>query len=399
MLFRYRDGSRTLSIELLGMTDSKTYVSIIGAGPAGLAMAACLTRLQIPHEIYEESGQTGNAWRNHYDRLHLHTVRSLSHLPYMPMPRNYPQYPSRQQVVDYLEMYAQHFDIQPHFQTCVTSVIRKNGAWEIGFDGRPPVLCAHVVFATGVNRKPNIPVWPGQESFSGKIFHSKTYRNPQDTDGHRVLVIGMGNTGAEIALDLAEQGRQTYLSVRSPVSIIPRDINGRPTQLTGRLLEKLPFRSGEWIGHLISKLVVGDLEKYGIPQSRIPPAQQLKQTGKTPTLDIGTVKYIKAGKIRVLPEIESFGTNCAITRSGRKIEVDTVVLATGYRAGLDDFLETTDGLLDQNGVPVHPIGQGNFKGLYFIGFDNYQLGGILGTIRTDAEKISKCLSEEFAALP
>ena len=377
------------------MSKSHLNIVIIGAGPAGLAVAGRLRKKDIPFEIFEQSPDVGSSWRNHYDRLHLHTVKKLSGLPHLPLPDHYPQYASRQQVVEYLEQYARQFEIEPHFNATITKLEKKKDDWQLDVKGSQPIHAQHVVIATGVNRIPNVPQWREQEMYNGKILHSRDYRNPNDTEGERVLVIGMGNTGAEIALDLSENNKQTFLSVRGPVSIIPRDIFGRPTQLTAQMLDKFPFGMGEWIGNQVRNLVVGDLSKYGIRKSRLSPAEQLKKTGKTPVLDIGTVKRIKAGNIQVIPEVSSFYEQGVITKDGVKVPVNTVILATGYQAGLNDLLVSTEGLLDQYGVPKEPIGKDQYDGLYFVGFDNYKLGGILGTIRTDSETIVEYLETQL----
>lgn len=369
------------------MTQTQIQTAIIGAGPAGLAVAGRLRMLGLPFEVFEKEDLVGSSWRNHYDRLHLHTVKKLSGLPHLPLPDNYPQYASRQQVVDYLQQYADHFNILPIFNKGIQKLQKKDDHWVMQFENGSIATAQHIVIATGVNRIPKAPVWPGQEDYNGKILHSRNYRNPGDTVGQRVLVIGMGNTGAEIALDLAEYQKETFLSVRSPVSIIPRDINGRPTQLTAKTLEKFPFGIGEWIGNQIRKIVVGDLRKYGIEESKLPPAKQLKETGKTPVLDIGTLKHIKSGKIQVIQEVDHFYAGGVVTKDGRDVPVQSVVLATGYRAGIEDLLDNIDGLLDKYGVPKSPIGNGSFEGLYFVGFDNYKLGGILGTIWIDSKLV------------
>ena len=197
----------------------------------------------------------------------------------------------------------------------------------------------------------------------------------------------MGNTGAELALDLSEHAIDVTISVRRPLLIVPRDINGRPVQLTAKKLEKLPFGLGRWIGKQVRRIVIGDLSKYGVSISKEDPIDHLKKTGKTPLIDLGTVKQIKSGKIKVIGDIESFYEQGVQLKDGIQLEVDTVILATGYRAKVEQFIKNTDGLLDSYGVPKRVIGAEEHKGLFFIGFDNYKLGGILGTIVTDSETI------------
>ncbi len=360
---------------------------IIGAGPAGLAVAGRLRKLGLPFEIWEASDQIATSWHGHYQRLCLHTVKQLSHLPHVPFPKEYPTYVPREDLIRYYERYAQQFDIQPKWGHTVSRVYGDGNLWRVETEQGPRFTTDKVVFATGINRVPYWPVFEGQDDFEGTISHSRTYFHPQPYLGKKVLIIGMGNTGAEIALDLSEADVDTYLSVRSPVTMVPRDVNGRPVQTTAKLLDKLPFGLGDWLGTQIRKLVIGDLSKYGVPLSKVHPAVQLRETGKTPVIDLGTVKQIKSGKIKVLPDIVRFTATGAQFVGEEECPFDSVILATGYRAQMGDFLEDTAGLLDKYDVPKSPVGEGKFSGLYFIGFDNYKLGGILGTIYTDSETI------------
>ncbi|MEM6318262.1 MAG: NAD(P)/FAD-dependent oxidoreductase [Bacteroidota bacterium] len=370
------------------MTTTTTPILIIGAGPAGLGIAGQLRKAGLDFEVLEQSDKVGVSWHNHYDRLHLHTVKQLSHLPHLPFPEDYPLYVPRAQVATYFENYAEHFNIQPHFNQTVVSVKKENGNWVTTTKEEATFHSEKVIVATGVNRVPNIPSWPGQKDFVGTILHAREYKNAQPFRNKKVLVVGMGNTGAELALDLSENDCETYLSVRGPVSIVPRDLNGRPVQLTSIQLAKIPFGIGDWLGNFIRGIYLGNLSKYGLQTPKLSPAKQLKVTGKTPVVDIGTVNQIKAGKIKVMPAIERFESNGVLFKNGKKVEIDAVILATGYRAKVEDFLEDAAGLINQDNLPKSAICQGQHKGLYFIGFDNYKLGGILGIIRTESEEIA-----------
>lgn len=361
---------------------------IIGAGPAGLAIAGRLSKRGVSFEVLERTDKVSWSWHNHYDRLCLHTVKELSHLPHLPFPEDYPRYVPRQQFAEYCESYARHFSIVPRFNEEVSSINKKGDGWLVKTKSGSEYRAKKVIVATGVNRIPFSPVWPGQSDFLGVIEHSRRYKNPLPYLNKRVLVIGMGNTGAEVALDLAEHGVPVYLSVRSAVNIVPRDINGRPTQLTAKALAKLPFGFGDWLGTQIRKVVVGDLSRYGLKTATVSPIKQLRETGKTPVIDLGTVSKIKDGSIQVIPDIDHFVPEGIVCGNGDTYDVDHVLLATGYRAQVEDFLENTDGLLDKYGVPANSIGEGEFEGLYFVGFDNYKLGGILGTIDSDSLTIA-----------
>ncbi len=377
------------------MSSQQQNVVIIGAGPAGLAIAGRLRQAGIEFKILEKTANVGESWRNHYDRLHLHSVKRLSHLPHMPFPDDYPVYVPRAKFVEYLEDYARKFKIDAAFNTEVLRVRRASGnhkEWVVETNSGE-VVADHVVVATGVNAVPVSPEWPGMQEFRGAIVHSRDYRNPAPFKSSKTLVIGMGNTGAELALDLAEHGVETYISVRSPVNIVPRDLNGRPVQETALILDKIPFGLGEWLGAKIQGIYFGDLSKYGLEKSTVRPAVQLMETGKTPVIDIGTVSAIKRGDITVVGDVQKFIEDGVVLSDGTELQVDQVVLATGYRSSVSSLVERMAEWLDDLGYPKGPVGQGYHDGIYFVGFNNYELGGILGTIFKDSEEVCTALQE------
>jgi len=363
---------------------------IIGCGPAGLAMAGVLSQQKVEYTIVEQSSNIANTWHQHYDRLSLHTVKELSHLPGMPFPKDYPRYVPRKMLLEYYQQYAKQNNIEPILNTEIKQVKSINENWLVETATGENYQCKNVIFATGTNRSPIIPTWQGQETFTGDIIHSRYYKNSTPYQSQKVLVVGMGNTGAEIALDLAENNVDVSVCVRSPLNIVPRDLFGRPTQLTGKLLDKLPF--GDWLGALTAKLVYGDLSKYGISRSKTFPSAQLREQGRTPTIDLGTVAKIKEGKIKVLPDIEQLSNNGVHFNNGDTINFDSIILATGYKAKVEDLIENGNELIDNLGFPKKPIATAQHKGLFFIGFDVYKLGGIFGTIGNEAELIQKAIT-------
>lgn len=370
-------------------------VLIIGADPAGLAMAGRLSYLNIPFNIIEKAENIAPMWRQHYDRLHLHTVKQFSHLPHQSFPEDYPTYVPRQKLVDYYESYVKKYNIQPYFGEEAVDVRKVNGEWHTKTKSGKHWVSDFVVVASGTNRVMHRPKWEGEESYKGEILHSRFYKNGKPFKGKKVLVIGMGNTGAEIALDLHEYGAKPCISIRGKINIVARDVNGRPVQVTAKKLEKLPEWLKEWLAVVIAKFTIGDLSKYGIERPKISPTKQLLLHGKTPVIDIGTVAEIKKGNIKILHDIERFYENGVIFKDGQQEEFDAIILATGYRAKVEEFVEGAEQLLDQRRVPSKAVFGGDYEGLYFLGFDNYKLGGILGTIYNDSEVIAEDIRAKY----
>ena len=367
---------------------------IIGAGPAGLAVAGRLRKAGLDFEILEQTNKIASKWHNHYDRLLLHTVKSLSSLPYQDFPLDYPQYIPKQQLVEYYEIYAEQFDIKPHFNCTVTSVIKKNDLWQIECPNQKKFEAQNVIIATGLNRIPNVPNWKGKDIFKGEILHAASYKNPSKFKGKKVLVIGMGNTGAEIALDLAEAKIDVGVSIRSEIAVIPRDFLGRPIQLTAKKLAKLPFRLGDIIGALVRRITFGDIKKYGLPVSKTHPRILIQEHGRTPIIDLGTIAKIKKGAIRVLKDVLEFHENSIRFADNKIEEFDMVILATGYYPAITKFLENRGSVLNYAGEPANKIAKGEQKGLYFIGYDKFTLGGILGTLKNDSALILKSIKND-----
>lgn len=379
------------------MENIHTPILIIGAGPAGLATAARLKTAGEDFTIIEKSKHVGNAWREHYDRLCLHTVKELSHLPLLPFPEDYPRYVQKDQLVDYFEQYKEHFNIEPQYETAATAIRKENGEWIVETSSDQTFHTPNLIVATGVNHAPNRPVFKNEEQFTGQIIHSKVYKNGAPFVGKNVLVVGMGNTGAEVALDLVESGAaSTTIAVRGKVNIVPRDLKGRSTQVTALKLAKLPTWLGDWLGSQVRKITMGDLPKYNLPYPKIPPAKQLRTLGKTPVVDLGTADLIRAGKIKVINAgIDHFTPGSVVFEDGSENPYDVVILATGYKANLMEMIENGPAMMDRFGWPKFVVGQEAQEGLYFIGFDNYTPGGILGVINRDSQIIAEHIKQRL----
>ncbi|TAE48865.1 MAG: NAD(P)/FAD-dependent oxidoreductase [Bacteroidetes bacterium] len=358
---------------------------IIGAGPAGLAMAGRFSRQNIPYILVEQREQITPAWYDHYERVHLHTVKQFSHLPFKPFPENFGTYVPRKDLLAYYEAYAQEMNIRPQFGQEIIRVWQEKGRWNALTRQGNTYLADRVIVCTGFNRRAVEPEWPGKAQFEGEIFHSRHYKNGKAWAGKKVLVVGMGNSGAEIAIDLHEHGAETALSVRGPVNVVLRDVFGRPTQTTAMLLRKLPNWLGDALGSFLSRVTVGDLSPYGLKRLDMAPAKQLRVYGKTPVIDVGTVALVRAGKIKVFPAIDHFEAREVAFTNGQKQAFDMVLLATGYRAAVEEFITDTSGIFNELGLPAANWSDAH-PGLYFLGFDAYA-SGILHSIYLDSEKI------------
>ncbi|MEP7058039.1 MAG: NAD(P)/FAD-dependent oxidoreductase [Caldimonas sp.] len=361
---------------------------VIGAGPAGLASAACLRQRGLQVQLIERGAQLAASWRAHYDRLHLHTVKTESALPGLPFPAAAPRYVSRAGVVDYLAAYAVHHGLAPQVGEEALAIVPAAGGWQTSTASGRVLRARTVVVATGANRWPNRPSFAGEAGFRGRILHSGDYRNALPFARQRVLVVGMGNTGAEIALDLVEHGIGVAISVRAPLNIVHRDVLGRPTQLTSIALARLPHAWGDAAARVLRDLTVGDLSRYGLKTSPLSPLRQLREHGKTPVIDVGTLARIKSREIAVHPGIDRYTAHGVRFVDGTDAPFDAVILATGYAAGIEKLFPGTELALDRNGMPVGIVGRGPLQGIYFVGFDIRQPGGLLRTIAQQAQQVA-----------
>ena len=359
-------------------------ISVIGAGPAGLACAALL-RKSGEEVVVLERDEVGAAWETRYDRLHLHTVRWLSSLPGSPIPRSFGKWPSRDRVVEYLHSYAERSRLDVRTGVAVERIDREGDGWVV----RAPsavVESRRVVVATGLSNVPFVPDWPG--AFAGSIVHSLDYRNPAPYSGKRVLVAGSGNSGAEIAVDLADGGaREVLLAVRTPPSIVRRDTLGVPSQLLGIATGHLPVGAVDRIASTMRRVAIPDLAPYGLSAPPRPYSDFLRR-GVLPILGVGIVDAVRKGRVRVVGAVEGFADGAVALAKGTLVEVDAVIAATGFRTGLAPLVGHL-GVLDDKGVPlVHGANEhADAPGLHFVGYRT-TLAGMLRVIGGQARELA-----------
>ncbi|MEV7628517.1 NAD(P)/FAD-dependent oxidoreductase [Actinoplanes sp. NPDC089786] len=251
-------------------------VTVLGAGAAGLGVAAALKARGVDSVVLERGPGVGSSWRGRYDRLKLHTTRRLSGLPGLPIPREYGRWVRRDDLVRYLEAYAAKFDLDVRTGATVESI--KPG-WSLTLADGAEHTTETLVVATGYLHTPVVPDWPGRESWAGTLLHSSAYRNAEPFRGQDVLVAGIGNSGAEIASDLAAGGAASVrIAIRTPPHIIRREVAGWPAQLSGVLLGGLPERVFNPLAATLARFEVPDLRAYGIVRpaegAEDPPAHQ-----------------------------------------------------------------------------------------------------------------------------
>jgi cation diffusion facilitator CzcD-associated flavoprotein CzcO len=360
---------------------------ILGAGPAGLAVGAALRRAGAPFEIVERGEAVGTSWRRHYDRLHLHTPKEQSALPFLPFPASVPRYPSRDEVIAYLDEYARTFELAPTFGVDVERCERgEDDRWQV-HTSRGIRRARNLVVATGFSRVPRRVSWPGLDAFAGPVVHSSEYATGDRFRGQRVLVVGFGNSGAEIALDLAENRAESTVSIRGAVNVVPREILGVPITSLGRAGRLLPLAIADRLNAMIVRLALGNLAEFGLRKRDDGPLAEIVRTRQIPVVDVGTLAAIRDRKIAVRPAVESSMHEAVRFVDGRVETFHAIVLATGYSTGLDAMLgEDAASLLDDARRPRTSVREAAI-GLHFCGF-NVVPAGLLREIALEAQRIA-----------
>ncbi|HEX4526700.1 MAG TPA: NAD(P)/FAD-dependent oxidoreductase [Gaiellaceae bacterium] len=363
-------------------------ITVIGAGPSGLAAAATLQHAG-ERVIVLERGEVGAAWATRYDRLHLHTVRWLSCLPGYRIPRAFGRWPAAERVVEYLQRYAMHHDLDVQTGVEVARVDRDAGGWVVR-TSNGPVEAERVVVATGQSNVPFVPGWPGV--FAGEIVHSADYRNPSPYRGRRVLVVGSGNSGAEIAVDLADGGAsEVLLAVRTPPSIVRRATLGVPSQLLGIASMHLPTAVVDRIAAGIRRVAIPDLAPYGLVAPERPYTEFLDRR-VIPIVDVGLAEAVRTSRVGVTAALERFEDGAAVLADGRRVETDAVIAATGFRTGLEPLVGHL-GVLDERGRPrVRDVEEPDgAPGLHFVGYE-ITLGGTLRLVGIEAKRLARTVA-------
>ncbi|GJU61842.1 indole-3-pyruvate monooxygenase YUCCA6-like protein [Tanacetum coccineum] len=396
---------------------------IVGAGPSGLAAAACLKDKGVPSIVLERANCIASLWQSRtYNRLRLHLPKKFCELPLMPFPEEFPTYPSKQQFLEYLESYTKRFGINPIFEQEVESAEydESAGLWRVKTLGlkseEMEYVCRWLIVATGENAEAFVPDIKGIQGFRGEVQHTSEYRSGSAFKGKKVLVVGCGNSGMEVSLDLCNHNAHPSLVVRDAVPLVslaindsktttpqeqkvhvlPREMLGRSTfGLSMWLLKWLPIRLVDRFLLIMSWLVFGDTASFGLDRPQVGPLELKNKTGKTPVLDVGTLAKIKSGDIKILPSIQSLGDRSVRFVNGTVENFDAIILATGYKSNTPSWLKENVMFSEKDGMPRKPFPHGwkGECGLYSVGFTRR---GLLGS-SMDAKRVSEDIHKLWIA--
>ena len=321
-------------------------VGIVGAGPSGLMLARRLAATTASFEVYERNGDVGGIWdidapgSPMYESAHFISSRTLSGIPGFPMPEDYPDYPDHRRLLSYIRAYADEFDLRKHviFGTSVERATPSaDGVWELQLDGETR-RCRYLICANGVTWEPNLVNWPGE--FNGEIRHTVTYRSPTEFEGKRVLVVGGGNTGADIACDASTAAGQAFWSMRRGYHLIPKHVMGKPADVFADDGPKLPHWLELRVFTAILRILNGDLRRYGLPK----PDHRLFESH--PLMNTQILHHLSHGDCIAKPDVHRFDGDEVVFADGSRERIDLVIAATGYHQTcpyLDDGVLATRG--------------------------------------------------------
>lgn len=370
-------------------------VVIVGAGPAGLAAAAELRRGGVRSVVLERGDAIGASWRGRYDRLRLNTCRWTSRLPGFRYPRGTGLFPSRDEMVGYLEQYARRNELDVRLGSRVESIERSDRGWLVR-TAAGEHEAKQVVVATGHQHTPVIPSWPGRGTYRGLLLHAAEYRNPGEFQGADVLVVGPGCSGMEIAYDLAQGGAGcVWISVRTQPNIMLRQSGGLPGDLPARALLRVPARIADRQAGLVRRLTIGDLSRWGLVAPEEGLFSRHHREAKAPAIvDKEVIEAIKAGRIEIVAALASLDETGVVLADGTKIEPGAIIAATGYGSGLEPVVGHL-GVLDERGFPRIHGGPAAAPGLRFIGYK--PAPGQIGDMGREARRAASAIKSELAA--
>lgn len=356
---------------------------IIGAGPAGLAAARALSEKGLPYTQVERHRDVGGLWdidnpgSPMYESAHFISSKTLSGFTGFPMPEDYPDYPSNKQILAYLRSFADHYGLRDkiEFNTEVTSVTKlDDGGYRVVRASGQATEHQNVIVASGVQWNPNVPQLPG--NFTGEVRHSVTYRSPQELSGKRVLIVGAGNSGCDIACDAARNAERAVISLRRGYWFIPKHVFGMPADVFAHNGPVLPMRLEQWVFGKMLRLLNGDLTRLGLPK----PDHKVFETH--PIMNTQLLHHLQHGDVTARPGIANTEGKTVTFSDGSQEEIDLILLATG-------FVHDVPFAQDLFGDPQHPE-------LYLTAFSKHD--GLFGLGYVETNGAAYVLISQLAAM-
>jgi cation diffusion facilitator CzcD-associated flavoprotein CzcO len=384
-------------------------VCIIGAGGSGLTACQVLGARGIEFDCFEKGSMIGGTWRYENDNgtssvyrsLHINSARKLMSYKAFPMPAEYPDYASHYQVAKYFDDYAERFGLTEKitFRTEVVAADPTADGWEVTVedaDGKQRKESYRAVLvANGHHWKPRWPepAFPGVDGYEGEQMHVHHYREPDVLVGKRVLVLGMGNSAVDIAVESSRIAEKTFLAMRRGAYVLPKFLAGKPVdEWATPAMSRLPVPVQRFFFNRMLKMAIGEMTDYGLPK----PDHKLLEAHPTASSEL--LPRIGHGDITVKPNIERFGSGRAVRfTDGSEEQIDLVVYCTGYEMEFP-FLDQAVFAARDNRMPLYQrvVAPGS-PGLYFVGFIQ-PLGPIMPVAEAQSEWISDLLTGR-AALP
>ncbi len=384
-------------------------VCVIGAGSSGLTACQVLAARGVPFDCFEKGSMIGGNWRyendngtsSAYRSLHINSARKLMSFKAFPMPADYPDYPSHWQVARYFDDYAERFGLTEKiaFRTEVAAAEPVDGGWDVtlsGADGaRRTDRYRAVLVANGHHWKPRWPEppFPGADGYEGEQMHVHHYREPDVLEGKRVLVLGIGNSAVDIAVESSRIAEKTFLSMRRGAYVLPKFLGGKPIdESMPPALSYLPMTVQRFFASRLLKMSIGEMTDYGLPK----PDHKLFEAH--PTVSSELLPRLGHGDIEAKPNIDRFAGGRAVRFvDGSEEEIDLVVYCTGYEMSFP-FLDEKVFIARDNRMPLYKrVVSVENPGLYFVGFIQ-PLGAIMPIAEAQSEWIADLLRGK-AALP
>lgn len=367
---------------------------VVGAGSAGLAAAAQLRQASLTVTVLEGGSRVGERWNRRYHSLRLNTLRSLSGLPGLSIPRPYGHWVSGANFASYLQQYASHHRLDVRTDTTVTAIHRTANGWLVETEHHS-LAADVVVVATGHAGQPVWPHWPNRELFPGSVLHAAQYQRPERFAGQRVLVVGSGNSATEIAVDLVGHAASLWLSVRSAPLLVATEQLGISTHRISVWGAWLPDRIWDVASLTSHRLLYQRLERCGLPAPTVGSHSRFRRDGMAPVAERGFARLVHNRQIAVVAGTQDVGADGVRLSDGTRLDVDVVIAATGYRPDYATLLGhlpvlTADGRPRRWAAPLPAA-----PGLYIVGAPSLQ-----GDIREhgrEARRVARAVRRSIEA--